>query len=290
MGGDDPLLDDGVDCTIDACNELNGQVTHTPDNEACSDNNFCNGTEVCTPLGGCQDGTPPQIDDGIECTEDSCNQQTGQILHVEQDDQCDNDNVCDGAEQCVEGQGCVVGEDPEDGTVCDDSPRSICLRSRCEVSECGDDFVDEENDEECDDGNRLNDDGCDSDCTTSEGPEMEGNFSISSDPIAYRCVFMDIITLIDFNITSFGFGESGNSLLVTGAPTNMTQTPMPSGSQFSATGQIPGGCTEIYTLSGTFSGPGNYTGTFTLRLSGDDCYACNEATFNVVCENFTCHQ
>src|SRR5215475_2897491 len=40
-------------------------------NAACSDGNFCNGTELCV-AGACAAGTPPSCDDGVACTADSC--------------------------------------------------------------------------------------------------------------------------------------------------------------------------------------------------------------------------
>lgn len=56
-------------------------------------------------------------------------------------------------------------EGVEDGTVCDDDPRSICLGGACVPSACGDGFTDGAADEECDDGgNGDPDDGCTDGC------------------------------------------------------------------------------------------------------------------------------
>ncbi len=43
----------------------------------------------------------------------------------------------------------------------------VCRRGRCELSICGDELVDDREDEECDDGNDVDGDGCDIDCTPS---------------------------------------------------------------------------------------------------------------------------
>ncbi len=50
-----------------------------------------------------------------------------------------------------------------DGASCGDG--FICLSSVCGPSRCGDGFVDTERGESCDDGNAINGDGCDDDCT-----------------------------------------------------------------------------------------------------------------------------
>ena len=54
-----------------------------------------------------------------------------------------------------------------DGTECGAAPRAICLHGTCQVSRCGDGFVDGVRKEECDDGNGVNGDGCDTDCAYS---------------------------------------------------------------------------------------------------------------------------
>ena len=56
-----------------------------------------------------------------------------------------------------------AGED--DGTVCGDG--QICLDEVCDDSFCGDGFIDEDNDEECDDENDIPGDGCEPTCEVS---------------------------------------------------------------------------------------------------------------------------
>ncbi|MFQ5592432.1 MAG: S8 family serine peptidase, partial [Phycisphaerae bacterium] len=72
---------DGVACTTDTCVEPGGTCSNTPDDAACDDGQFCNGAETCDPALGCQSGTAPNCNDGVGCTDDSCNEAT---------DQCDN--------------------------------------------------------------------------------------------------------------------------------------------------------------------------------------------------------
>jgi hypothetical protein len=73
--------DDGVGCTVDACNEGTDSCDNTPDDALCDDGQFCNGTEICDVTLDCLAGTPVDCDDTDICTDDSCNEGT---------DSCDN--------------------------------------------------------------------------------------------------------------------------------------------------------------------------------------------------------
>lgn len=96
-------IDDGIPCTIDACNPANGTVTHTPDNSVCDDGLWCNGQETCDVLLGCQAGTPPTIDDGNSCTDDSCDEINDQVLNVNNNDPCDDGDPFTINDQCING-------------------------------------------------------------------------------------------------------------------------------------------------------------------------------------------
>jgi len=64
--------DDGVDCTVDSCNEDVGSCDHIPDDTACDDENVCT-TDWCDAGTGCMaDGTGivDPCDDGNPCTAD----------------------------------------------------------------------------------------------------------------------------------------------------------------------------------------------------------------------------
>jgi hypothetical protein len=81
-------LDDGIYCTIDSCDEMIDMVIHTPDNSSCDDGNLCNGIESCDPNTGCIAGTPPVLDDGVDCTIDQCDPATGIVLHIPNGPNC----------------------------------------------------------------------------------------------------------------------------------------------------------------------------------------------------------
>lgn len=65
---DDALCDDGVPCTADSCSETG--CVNAPNNALCDDG-FCFRGAVCMP-DGCQGGTETDCRDGDECTVDSC--------------------------------------------------------------------------------------------------------------------------------------------------------------------------------------------------------------------------
>jgi hypothetical protein len=102
-------LDDGVACTDDSCDEINNLVLHAPSDAFCDDGAFCNGAETCNALSGCQAGTPPTLDDGVACTDDSCDEINNLVLHAPSDAFCDDGTFCNGAETCNALSGCQAG-------------------------------------------------------------------------------------------------------------------------------------------------------------------------------------
>lgn len=96
-------IDDGIPCTVDACNPANGTVTHTADNAICDDGLWCNGTETCDPILGCQPGTAPILDDGNGCTDDSCEEILDQVVHSFNTSPCDDGDPFTINDQCFNG-------------------------------------------------------------------------------------------------------------------------------------------------------------------------------------------
>jgi hypothetical protein len=109
--------DDGVDCTVDSCNEATDTCDRVPDDGFCDNGLYCDGTETCDVLLGCQPGTPVDCDDRVDCTVDSCNEATDTCDHVPDDVFCDNGLSCDGVETCDSLLGCQPGTP----VYCDDS-------------------------------------------------------------------------------------------------------------------------------------------------------------------------
>ncbi|MBN8609901.1 MAG: putative metal-binding motif-containing protein, partial [Deltaproteobacteria bacterium] len=74
----------------------------------CDDGLFCNGTETCE-LGRCQT-TPTECDDGLDCTVDSCSEDTRACLHEVPD--LDSDGYADA--RCIDERGMPLGNDCDD--------------------------------------------------------------------------------------------------------------------------------------------------------------------------------
>ena len=113
--------DDGVLCTDDSCDEANDVLVNFANDANCDDNLFCSGTETCDATLDCQAGIPVNPDDGVLCTDDSCNEATDSIDNTPDDTVCDDANVCTGTETCDASLGCQAGTPLtcDDGLFCD---------------------------------------------------------------------------------------------------------------------------------------------------------------------------
>ncbi len=138
QAGTPPNCADSVACTTDSCNEATDSCDHTPNNGACSDGLFCNGSEVCNVALGCQAGTPPNCADSVACTDDSCNEATDSCDHAPNNSLCGDGLFCNGAETCSVTLGCQAGSDPCPGQDCDEAG-DVCVA--CTVNAQCDDGV-----------------------------------------------------------------------------------------------------------------------------------------------------
>ena len=144
---------DGIDCTIDSCNEDTDKCEHSADDSKCDDKLWCNGAETCDPAKGCMPGTPPDCNDGIDCTIDSCNEDTDKCEHSADDSKCDDKLWCNGAETCDPTKGCQPGTAPD----CSDG-------IDCTIDSCNEDADECEHsadDSKCDDDDACTIDTCD---------------------------------------------------------------------------------------------------------------------------------
>ncbi|MGB2985870.1 MAG: agmatine deiminase family protein, partial [Phycisphaerae bacterium] len=87
----------------------------------CDDGLYCNGVEDCVG-GNCVPGTAVDCNDGVACTDDSCNEGTDSCDNVANDANCDNGLYCDGAETCDLDYDCQPGTaiDCDDSVDCTD--------------------------------------------------------------------------------------------------------------------------------------------------------------------------
>ncbi|MBW2989423.1 hypothetical protein KY358_03835 [Candidatus Woesearchaeota archaeon] len=120
QAGTAPVLDDGVSCTVDQCDEANDEITHTPDDSLCLDGLWCNGIETCDSINDCQAGTPADCNDDVDCTDDSCNEATDSCDNTADDAYCDDNLWCNGIETCDSINDCQAGTAPvlDDGISC----------------------------------------------------------------------------------------------------------------------------------------------------------------------------
>ncbi len=111
--------DDGVDCTLDACDEVSDACTAMADDTLCNNGLFCDGVELCDAALGCLAGTPITCDDGVDCTLDACDEVSDACTAMADDTLCDNGLFCDGIELCDATLGCSAGAPACSGT-CDE--------------------------------------------------------------------------------------------------------------------------------------------------------------------------
>lgn len=88
------------------------------DDEDCNDRQFCTGDETCLDF-ECQPGTPRVCDDGVACTDDSCDPTAedgaGGCINFPNHLNCAIGGFCNGTETCDTELGCLSGTPP-----CDD--------------------------------------------------------------------------------------------------------------------------------------------------------------------------
>ena len=154
--GTPPVVDDGISCTVDACNEDTDTITHTPDDSLCDDGLFCNGVETCNATLDCQLGTPITCDDRVACTDDVCNEDTDSCDFIPNDANCpDSDWYNTGDTHWVDLNACQEKEQKEQeyrAYYCD-------LTADCQYDVTGTQWIDTGNirnkpdGTSCDDGN-----------------------------------------------------------------------------------------------------------------------------------------
>ncbi len=141
----------------------------------CDDSDACNGIETCVD-GSCQAGSPPDCDDSMACSVDSCDAVTGCINDMSSccssDAECDDSDACNGIETCVAGS-CEAGTPVN----CNDG--DACTDDSCDTGTglCSNDTI------SCDDGISCTVDSCD----TVEGCVYDSTSCSSCTPVGGSC-------------------------------------------------------------------------------------------------------
>jgi hypothetical protein len=100
--------DDGIACTLDACDPASG-CTHLANDAVCQDDAPCNGEETCDGQVGCVAGTPKSCpSDGLACTLESCESATDQCASVLQPDHCLIADTCHAAGDVSGSNACLA--------------------------------------------------------------------------------------------------------------------------------------------------------------------------------------
>ena len=165
----DTNCNDGVDCTNDTCDATN-DCQFTANHSNCDDGLWCNGTETCDAVNDCQEGTSVDCDDGVDCTDDSCDDVNDECVNDPNDANC-NDGVDCTNDTCDATNGCQFLADDtncDDGLWCNGTETCDAINDCQEglLVDCPDDklfcngteFCDEENDECGNTGNPCNSD------------------------------------------------------------------------------------------------------------------------------------
>ncbi|MEZ4265968.1 MAG: putative metal-binding motif-containing protein [Myxococcota bacterium] len=135
--------DDENPCTRDQCDSTLGCL-HIPDNALpCDDGTPCTVGDTCQD-GTCTGGDEPDCDDGNACTDDYCEEGSGECMHEPIGDvECDFDGPCsESVGVCVKGEcvgvpvTCPANGDPCKSNVC--QPGSGCVVKNLNGTPCDD--------------------------------------------------------------------------------------------------------------------------------------------------------
>ena len=189
--------DDGLECTVDACDGTDGTCGHDKsklDGKACvGDGSKCTPDDKCD-FGKCVLGKPKDCSDGKACTSDDCDAVTATCSHkpLAAGAKCNDDSYCTLSDSCDEAGKCTGKPLP-----CND--HNGCTADNCDPKTGACTFTeikagqpcDDENEcttgdtcntqlqcqpgtlKNCDDGNKCSKDGCDPQtgkCTVENAP------------------------------------------------------------------------------------------------------------------------
>ncbi|MCB9591458.1 MAG: hypothetical protein H6719_01890 [Sandaracinaceae bacterium] len=272
----DTDCDDGFPCTTDRCG-VGGICNHTAVNERCSMGEICDVSMGCITPPGCDSSA--ECDDGIPCTNDTCGVDRtctntplnelcdtagGEIcsatsgcfvpMTCSTDADCDDMNFCNGAETC----GTEFACNPPTPRVCDDS--DDCTIDSCDTTADMCVFACDTSRPECD-------------CPTAP-PTCDGTFNVTGASTSYTCAFgMAAVDWSRVVIANDG-GVITVRLAAQHFSSPLIDNTEPVCPTFEASFLVPGGCDELWSISGTFTDADHFNGSFRASFVENDGFSC----------------
>ncbi|MFO0648087.1 MAG: hypothetical protein U0326_17745 [Polyangiales bacterium] len=248
--------DDGFACTDDEC-VIGGVCEHTAVTSRCAAGQRCIVGVGCATGMSCT--TSAQCDDSVACTRDLC-AAGGMCQNLNDDSRCTGGQVCTSA-GCAAPGTCRTDADCNNRLFCDGVER--CQSGTCAAGTPMD----------CRDSDPCTGDVCNEAMMRCDHPAVTpcggmvtaGTYTLAP-PISYSCGAGAIgpIGSVTLAVTATSVSVTGFATVLNGgAPTD---------GMFTATGtESRGGCTWRYTLSGSFTMPNRFSGSWNLTF--DNCSA-----------------
>ena len=127
---------DGILCTHDACDGVDGSCLHFTITGPCDDGNACTLNENCS-TGVCTATKHTKCDDGSPCTQDACDPKTGKCVTTPEKNgtACADGSACHETDTCINGV-CTLGPDGNGGKCSDGdgcTTNDVCKAGKCEA-------------------------------------------------------------------------------------------------------------------------------------------------------------
>ena len=167
-------VDDGNPCTDDSCDTDSGPVHAIDITNPCTDSNACTSGDACNAAGACV-GVAFSLDDGNQCTDDTCNPLTGPAHTIDVTNVCTDSSACTSGDHCTAAGACVgTAVTCGDSNQCTDdtcNPATGCVYTNDNTNVCSDSSACTSGDHcsagacvttpvVCNDSNQCTDDSC----------------------------------------------------------------------------------------------------------------------------------